>query len=77
MSMIPLNTSEVSNRVSLGKLLSVLGIESDSNIPVTGLAEDSRKIEGQNLFIAYPGENHDGRNYLQQADQSKNGGTKK
>ena len=57
-----------SHCMGLGELLSVLGIDSDLDIPITGLAEDSRKVEDNNLFIAYPGEQHDGRQYLQQAE---------
>ena len=36
-------------------------------LPVTGLALDSRKVHSGDLFLAYPGESGDGRDYIDQA----------
>ena len=48
--------------VPLFRLLA--GIADAVAIPVTGLALDSRKVRPGDLFLAMPGERHDGRNYL-------------
>ena len=38
-----------------------------AGVPVTGLALDSRRLRPGNVFLAMPGEQHDGRNYLGEA----------
>lgn len=37
------------------------------NIKVTGIANDSREVRSGDLFVAYPGEQSDGRDYISQA----------
>ena len=54
---------------SLKQLLMGLG-EVVSTIDVTGVAIDSREIEGGNLFIAYRGTNHNGLDYIDEAIKS-------
>ena len=38
-------------------------------VPVKGAAADSRLLRAGEWFIAYPGENNDGRNYLDKAQE--------
>lgn len=40
-----------------------------SNLEITGISFDSRKIEPGNIFVAVKGENHDGHEYLEEAMQ--------
>lgn len=44
------------------------GIVDSVALPVTGLELDSRKLKAGDLFLALRGEQHDGRNYLAQAE---------
>ena len=60
----------MSYQMGLNELLSISQIESDSTINVTGLSADSRAIAEGDLFLAYPGTTHDGRSYLQAAQQA-------
>ncbi len=43
------------------------GPEASSLSPITGITEDSRAVAPGSLFIARPGETHDGRDYLDDA----------
>ena len=45
-------------------------IEINSNINITGIECDSRKVKEGYLFLAYPGEESDGRKYIEQAEEN-------
>lgn len=51
---------------TLGDLLPEIGAPL-ANLPVTGLALDSRLVRAGNVFLAYPGEHVDGRLFIDQA----------
>ena len=57
--------------MKLNKLLEVLGndiiVSGDTDIDISALAYDSRKVEPGCLFAAIPGTQVDGHNYIQQA----------
>ena len=57
--------------MKLNKLLEVLGndiiVSGDTDIDISALAYDSRKVEPGCLFVAIPGTQVDGHNYIQQA----------
>ncbi len=38
-----------------------------ADTPITGLAQDSRRVAAGDLFLAVPGETHDGRQFIEQA----------
>ena len=50
---------------SLGHLLGSLA--ADPDVMISGVALDSRTIRGGELFLAFPGEVHDGRQFIEQA----------
>ncbi len=54
---------------TLGELLSqtVLLSAAHAALPVTGLAIDSRSVRSGDVFLAYPGESVDGRQFIEQA----------
>jgi len=55
-------------QTSLSTLLELLGFQArDIDAIVTGLVVDSRRISNGDLFIAYPGAESDGRDYIAQA----------
>lgn len=51
------------------ELSEALGVEASAGHPVYGVVTDSRRVQPDNLFVALRGENHDGHQYLQGADQ--------
>ena len=64
----------LSSGIALGELLVDLGLpeismgDQLSSLRVSGLQLDSRKIEVGDLFLAFPGQQSDGRNYLSEAE---------
>ncbi len=54
--------------VSLEQLLG--GIAAAPSLNVSGLTLDSRSVQPGNLFVALPGEQHDGRNYIAAAREA-------
>lgn len=55
--------------MTLSDLLSVVftNVDDDASVMISSLANDSRQVEKGSVFFAYPGENSDGREYIQQA----------
>ncbi|WP_263078521.1 UDP-N-acetylmuramoyl-L-alanyl-D-glutamate--2,6-diaminopimelate ligase [Endozoicomonas sp. Mp262] len=54
--------------VTLNDVLRTLGLPCvEPDLPVSGLAIDSRKVKGGELFFAIPGFSSDGRDYISQA----------
>ncbi len=51
--------------ISLQKLASILGRDSDSTLLVEGYAIDSRKVKRGSIFFALKGNKVDGHDYLQ------------
>ena len=51
----------------LANLLALLNIASESQVQITDLAIDSRKVQSGALFFAYPGAVADGRDFIAQA----------
>ncbi len=60
-----------SSEKSLSDLLCLSGAMasrfSDSDVVVKGIAIDSRRVQPGDLFLAIPGERHDGRQFIEQA----------
>ena len=54
------------NAMSLGEVLSMPGCAAASTI-INGIELDSRKVSAGDLFLAMPGEVHDGRQFIEQA----------
>jgi UDP-N-acetylmuramoyl-tripeptide--D-alanyl-D-alanine ligase len=52
---------------SLGKLVSVLGLASAADAPLSGVAVDSRQVRPGDLFVALPGAKVDGHDYARDA----------
>ncbi len=52
--------------VTLGEVLAMPGCVA-AGTPITGIELDSRKISPGDLFLAMPGEAHDGRQFIEQA----------
>jgi UDP-N-acetylmuramoyl-L-alanyl-D-glutamate--2,6-diaminopimelate ligase len=60
--------NEIQQEVRLGELLKDLAnINPAEDITITGITLDSRKVKAGDIFFAYPGTRHDGRDYIQQA----------
>jgi UDP-N-acetylmuramoyl-L-alanyl-D-glutamate--2,6-diaminopimelate ligase len=56
---------------SIVSLLSgIVLVDPDLDLEVHGISMDSRQVKPGDLFIAYPGEENDGRHFIQQATQS-------
>lgn len=55
---------------SLSSILQLLSIENDSDIIIESLTIDSRQVQSQALFFAYPGGTSDGRDYIEAAQQA-------
>ena len=56
--------------MSLASLLALLNIANDSDVEITSLAIDSRKVVTGGLFFAYPGAQADGRDFVLQAQEA-------
>ena len=52
--------------IPLSSLLDYCGVEFD-DVAVSGVALDSRKVSEGDVFLAMPGEVHDGRQFIEQA----------
>ncbi len=60
--------NEIQQKVRLGELLKDLATVSPAeDIMITGITLDSRDVRAGDMFFAYPGTRHDGRDYIQQA----------
>ncbi|RBP49861.1 UDP-N-acetylmuramoyl-L-alanyl-D-glutamate--2,6-diaminopimelate ligase [Arenicella xantha] len=57
----------MSYSLPLAELLALLGVESSETLEITALSLDSRQIAAGSLFLAYPGANSDGRDFMLQA----------
>ena len=56
--------------LSLRQLLAAAGLpapETSDDPPITGVTDDSRRVQPGNLFVAYAGVTHDGHTYIPQA----------
>ena len=51
----------------LEKILNAKKANITSNVEITGIAVDSRKVKQGDLFIPFLGENVDGHNYIESA----------
>lgn len=51
----------------LSKLLNNIVVGEFPDVEITGITNDSRAVRSGYLFLAYPGEKSDGRNYIKQA----------
>lgn len=60
-------------RYSLKEIASLLHLEINVELNISGFATDSRQVQPQNLFVALKGERVDGHQYL--AEVAKNGAT--
>lgn len=48
-------------------LSSVLNVEIPTDLELTGISDDSRKVKAGDVFIAVPGNNQDGASFIKQA----------
>lgn len=60
----------MSYSMTLNQALQLLGTSSEIDLEISSLSTDSRKVRSGGLFIAYPGDANDGREYLDQAQAS-------
>ncbi len=56
--------------MKLADLVALVGVSSNNELVVSSLSIDSREIAPGALFLAYPGDAADGRNYIAQAQQA-------
>jgi UDP-N-acetylmuramoyl-tripeptide--D-alanyl-D-alanine ligase len=56
-------------RMTITEAANILGINCNHNDEFHGITSDSRKAQTCNLFVAIPGENFDGHDYVQEAFQ--------
>ncbi len=60
--------NEMRQKLRLGELLRDLAeVNPAEDIVITGITLDSREVRAGDMFFAYPGTRHDGRDYMQQA----------
>ena len=51
-------------RVSLRRLAAAVGASVDEDVPITGIAHDSRRVHSGELFVALPGTVKDGAEFV-------------
>ena len=52
------------NAKPLNELLAAVGVESQATVMIHDLCIDSRQVTQGSLFLAYPGQNNDGRDFI-------------